>query len=121
MKKSGILIILAISLLALNAADVISTWIAVSSGRGVEANPIVLVLGGPFSPLSLLMKLVVIPGATLGFAWWLAYRWKEPRLAMATIVVPAAMYAGLVANNIMVATKKVKKTAMKAMKNARER
>ncbi|MGA2789839.1 MAG: hypothetical protein ABSF00_03605 [Candidatus Bathyarchaeia archaeon] len=48
----------------------------------------------------------------------MAYRWKAPEVAAATILVPAAMYAGLVANNVMVAAKKVKKTALKAMKDA---
>jgi hypothetical protein len=121
MKKSGILIILAVSLLAFNAADVVSTWIAISSGRGMEANRFILQLGGPFTPIALLLKLVIIPGAILGFAWWLAYRWKAPEVAAATILVPAAMYAGLVANNIMVAAKKVEKVAKKVKKTVVER
>ena len=79
MKKSGILIILAVILLALNLADVVSTWIALSTGRGIEANPIVLLLGGPFSPAAFFLKLVVIPGAILGVAWYLARRFKDPQ------------------------------------------
>jgi hypothetical protein len=118
MKKSGILIILAVSLLAFNAADVVSTWIAISSGRGMEANRFIIQLGGPFTPIALILKLVIIPGAILVVAWLMAYRWKTPEVAAATILVPAAMYATLVANNVMVATKKVKKTALKAVKNA---
>lgn len=110
MKKSGILIILAAILLALNAADVISTWLAIATGRGFEANPIVLLLGGPFSPTAFLLKLVVVPGSILGVAWWLARRWKNPMLGMAAIIAPAAVYATAVANNVIVATKKVKKT-----------
>ncbi|MGA2971889.1 MAG: DUF5658 family protein [Candidatus Bathyarchaeia archaeon] len=122
MKKSGILIILAASLLLLNLADVASTWIAISTGKGIEANPIVLLLGGPFSPVSFFMKLVVIPAAILCFAWWLA-RWsKDPRLAIATLIMPAGVLAAAVANNVMVAAKKVEKTAKKGQKTvARER
>ncbi|MGD0175820.1 MAG: DUF5658 family protein [Candidatus Bathyarchaeia archaeon] len=116
MKKSGILIILAISLLALNLADVVSTWIAVSTGRGIEANSIVLLLGGPFSPVAFLLKLVVVPAAILGIAWYLACRFKDPRLGMATIIAPTAMYAVAVANNVMVAAKKVEKAAKKVEK-----
>lgn len=118
MKKSGILLLLTVGLLVFNAADVVSTWIAISSGRGMEANRFIIQLGGPFTPAALLLKLVVVPGAILGIAWWMAYRWKAPEVAAATILVPAAMYAGLVANNVMVAAKKVKKTALKAMKDA---
>jgi hypothetical protein len=117
MKKTGILISLAAILLLLNLADVVSTWIALSTGRRIEANPIVLLLGGPFSPLSFFLKLVVVPGAILGVAWYLARRFKDPRLGMATLVAPAAMYAAVVANNVMVAAKKVEKTAKKAVKN----
>ena len=110
MKKSGILIILAAILLTLNLADVISTWVAVSTGRGTEGNPFMLLLGGPFSPAVFFLKLVVVPAAILGVAWWIARRWKDPRLGMVAIIAPAAVYAAAVANNVIVATKKVKKT-----------
>jgi Domain of unknown function (DUF5658) len=116
MKKSNIIIILAAILLALNLADIISTWIALSTGNGVEANPLVLLLGGPFSPAALLLKLVVIPGAILGVAWWIARQWKYPKLAMATVIMPAAVFAAAVANNVMVAAKKVEKTTKKVKK-----
>ncbi|MGA8903675.1 MAG: DUF5658 family protein [Candidatus Bathyarchaeia archaeon] len=120
MKKSGILIILAISLLALNLADVVSTWIAVSTGRGIEANSIVVLLGGPFSLVAFLLKLVVVPAAILGIAWYLARRFNDPRLGMATMIAPAAMYAAAVANNVMVAAKKVEKLAKKVEKVAKK-
>ena len=115
MKKSGILIVLAISLLALNLADVITTWVAVSTGRGVEENPFVLMLGGPFTPAALFLKLIVVPGAVLSVAWYLARRFKDPRLGMA-LIAPVAMYAAVVTNNVMVAAKKVEKTAKKVKK-----
>lgn len=118
MKKLGILIILAASLLILNLADVVSTWIVLSTGRGIEANPFVLLLGGPFSPTAFLLKLILIPGAILVVAWYLARRFKDPRLGIATIIAPVAMYAAVVANNVMVAAKKVEKTARKAVKDA---
>jgi hypothetical protein len=43
----------------------------------------------------------------------------DPRLGIATLVAPVAMYAAVVANNVIVATKKAKKTVLKAMKNAK--
>jgi len=69
----------------------------------------VLQLGGPFSPIVFLLKLIVVSVAML-VVWWIAHRWKGPRLGMATIIAPAATYAAVVANNVIVAAKKVKKT-----------
>ena len=121
MKKIGILIALATILLALNAADVVSTWIALNTGA-IEANPLVLLLGGPFSPIALFLKLAVVPGTIIGVAWYMARRFKDPRFGIATIAAPVAMYAAVVANNVMVAAKKVEKTAKKVQKTvARER
>jgi hypothetical protein len=117
MKKTGILIVLAIILLALNAADVVSTWIALNTGA-IEANPLVLLLGGPFSPIALFLKLIIIPSVILGVAWYMACKFKDPRLGIATIVAPVVMTAGVVANNVMVAAKKVEKTAKKVVKVA---
>jgi predicted permease len=121
MKKSCILIILAIILLALNLADAVSTWISLSTGRGIEANPIVLLLGGPFSPASFFLKLVVVPAAILGVAWWITRRSKDSRLGIATLIMPVAVFATAVANNVMVAAKKVEKTAKKVKKTVVER
>lgn len=112
MKKSGILIILAAVLLTVNLADVVSTWVALLvTRRGVEANLIVLLLGGPFSPAALILKLVVIPGVILVVAWYLTRRFKDPRLGIATIIAPVVMYAAVVANNVIVAAKKAQKRA----------
>ena len=121
MKKTGILVALAAILVALNAADTISTWIVISTGKGVEANPFVLIMGGPFSPVELVMKLVVLPAAILTVAWWLFHKLKAPRLAMLAIIPTALGLGVVVANNVIIAAKKVEKTAKKAMKDARER
>lgn len=118
LKKSRILAIAAAALLLLNLADVVSTWIAVSTGKGVEANPLVLLLGGPFSPVSFFLKVVVIPAAILSVAVWMARR-SNLKLAMATILLPAAVFATAVANNVIVAAKKVEKTAKKVVKVGR--
>lgn len=120
MKKTGILLVLVASLLTLNLADVVSTWIALGTGKGFEANPFVMLLGGPFSPNALFLKLVLIPSAILGLAWYLARRFKDPRLGMAMFVAPVAMYAAVVANNVIVAAKKVEKVAKKVKKTARK-
>jgi hypothetical protein len=109
MKKSHNLVFLAVALLAFNLADVVSTWIGIASGKGVEANPVVLLLGGPFSPLSLFLKVVVVPAAILGVGYWLGRRFKDPRLGMAVIIPPAVAFAAAAANNVIVAAKKVKK------------
>ena len=114
MKRSTLLYVVAAILLTLNTVDVVMTWFGVSSGKAVEANPIVLLLGGPFSPVALFVKLVLIPTAILGVTWWLVRRTKEPGLGMAAIIAPAIVFGVAVANNVIVVAKKVKK-------NARER
>lgn len=98
-------------LLILNFADFVSTWITIASGKGVEANPIVIMLGGPFSPTALFLKLVAIPAAIVTGAWLLTRKGKDPRLAMATVIMPAIVFGTAVANNVIVAAKKVKKNA----------
>ena len=77
-----------------------------------------VLLGGPFSPAAFFLKLVLVPAAILGVAWGIAHRWKDPRLGMATIILPAAVFATAAANNIIVATKKVEKAAKKVKKDA---
>jgi hypothetical protein len=119
MKKSGILIILAVALLSLNMADLVTTWFVISSGKGIEANPIALMLGGPLSPVELFLKVVAFPATVLGLTWYLARKFKDPRLGMVTLLAPVVVYATAVANNVMVAAKKVEKTALKAVKNAK--
>jgi hypothetical protein len=119
MKKLRVLVVLAAILLTINVADVVSTWIVVTTGRGVEANPFVLLLGGPFSSVSLFMKLFVFPVSILCVAWWLVHRSKNPKLAMATVIMPAAVIATAVANNVIVAAKKVEKVAKKVTKTAK--
>lgn len=111
MKKATIPYLLAGAFLVLNLADAVSTWISVSSGKGVEGNFLLLMLGGPFSAPALFLKLFVVPASILGVAWWLANRSKGPRLGMAAIVVPVVVYAVAVANNVIVAAKKVEKVA----------
>ncbi len=111
MKKSTLLLVLAASLLTLNMADLATTWFLISNGKGVEANPIILLLGGPFSPLELLMKVAVFPATVLGIAWWLAHKSKDPRLGIAAIIPATVMIGTAVANNVIVAAKKVKKIA----------
>ncbi len=118
MKRKCALYILAAIFLAVNTADVVTTWIGVSSGKAVEANPIILLLGGPFTPLALFVKLALIPTAILGLSWWLARRTKEPRLGMAAIIAPAITFGTVVANNVIVAAKKVEKVAKKVTKTA---
>ncbi len=111
MKRSTLLYILAAILLAVNTADVVTTWLGVSSGKAVEANPIILLLGGPFTPAALFVKLALVPMAILGLSRWLARRTKDPRLGMAAIIAPAITFGTAVANNVIVVAKKVKKNA----------
>ena len=86
MKKAAIPYFLAAAFLVLNLADVVSTWISVSSGKGVEGNFLVLMLGGPFSVPALFLKLFVVPGRHPGVAWWVSRRLKDTRLGMAAIL-----------------------------------
>ena len=98
-----ILVLAAALFFLFNLADVISTWLVISSGKGVEANPIVLLQGGPFTPTALIMKLAVIPGAILGLAWLFARKWKAPKLAIATVLPSAIGLAAVTAHNLMIA------------------
>ncbi len=104
--------VLAAVLLVLNFLDFFFTWVAISVARGAEANPFILMLGGPLSPISILMKLVVVPGVVVGAVWWLTtHRSKDTTFGVAAIIPAVAVYAGTVANNVLVAAKKVKKRA----------
>jgi hypothetical protein len=111
MKKATIPYVLAATLLVLNLADVVSTWISVSSGKGVEGNFLVLMLGGPFSAPALFLKLIVVPAAIVLAAWGVSRRFKDTRLGVAVILPAVAVYVVAVANNVIVAAKKVKKIA----------
>ena len=102
MKSSRVLIAIAALFLIFNLTDILTTWIAISSGRGVEANPLVLLEGGPFSPLSLVLKLLVIPGIVLTGAWLIAHKWKDPNLALAAILPNTIGLAAVTAHNLMV-------------------
>jgi hypothetical protein len=75
-------------------------------------------MGGPFSPLELLMKVVAFPAAVLGVGWWMYHKLKSPRLAMLAIVPSAIGLGVVVANNVIIAAKKVEKTAKKVTKKA---
>jgi hypothetical protein len=101
-KSSRVLIAIAALFLIFNLTDILTTWIAISSGRGVEANPLVLLEGGPFSPLSLVLKLLVIPGIVLTGAWLIAHKWKDPNLALAAILPNTIGLAAVTAHNLMV-------------------
>jgi hypothetical protein len=114
MKKVTIPYLLAGAFLVLNLADAVSTWIGASSGKGVEGNFLVLMLGGQFSVPTLFLKLIVVPVAVTGVAWGVSHRFKDTRLGLAVILPAAAVYAAAVANNVIVAAKKVKKVARKS-------
>ena len=117
MKDATFLWILTAVLLALNFADFISTWIAIDAAKGAEANPFILMLGGPFSPPVIFVKLVLIPVAILSVVWWVT-RYMNARIGVAALIPAAATLAGIVANNVIVIAKKVKKTTKKVKKVA---
>jgi len=88
--------------LACNAADVLTTWLAIRSGKGAEANPLILLSGGPFSPLALTLKLVIVPGIILAVAWLLWRISKQP-LAFVAILPSAVGLAVVSVHNLMIA------------------
>ena len=102
MKCSKILVAAAILFLIFNLTDLLTTWIGISSGRAVEANPIVLLEGGPFSPLALTLKLLLVPGVVLTVAWILAHRWKDPNLALLAVLPHTVGFAAVTAHNLMI-------------------
>lgn len=101
--------LLAAVLLVLNFADFATTWVGVSGGKGVEANPFWAMLGGPLSPLGVFVKLLLVPGIILGSAWWLTRKFKDPKVAMAAILPATTIFAHAVANNVLVIVKKARK------------
>lgn len=103
MKESSILYMVAVILLVLNIADVVSTWVVISNGKGYEANPFLQILGGPFSPPILFLKLFIIPIAMIGMAWWVGRRAEDARAGLLTIIPATVVFGTAVANNVMVA------------------
>ena len=57
------------------------------------------------------MKVALVPVAILGVAWWLVRRFKDPRLGVVTILPSLVPIVAAVANNVIVASKKVRKIA----------
>lgn len=112
MKESSVLYLVAVILLVLNLADVVSTWVVISNGKGYEANPVLHILGGPFSPAALFLKLFIVPFALVGMAWWVGHRANGAKAGLLTIIPATVVYGAAVANNIIVAAKKVKKNAL---------
>lgn len=105
--------LLVAALLTLNFADFATTWLGVTSGKGIEANPSWLMLGGPLSPFALFLKLVAIPGLILAIAWLLTSRSRDMRPALVAILPAATILAATVTNNVMIVTKKVEKIVKK--------
>jgi len=102
-KSFRILVVAAALLIIFNLTDTLTTWLGISSGRAVEANPLVIAMGGPFSPLALTVKLLVVPGLVLTVAWLLAHRWKEPNLAILAVLPNTIGLAAVTAHNLMIA------------------
>jgi hypothetical protein len=84
-----------------NLLDVISTWIAVGTGRAIELNILANALGGPFSMASLIMKIVIAPITT-----YLFYRIFKQRggkwIAMCVMIPTNALYVAILTNNFAV-------------------
>jgi hypothetical protein len=120
MKRETILQLLAAAALAVNYADFATTYIAVTSGKAVEANPFVVLIGGPLSLPGITLKLVLIPALIVGATWWGTRRSSNLLPSMAAIL-PVAIGLGVaVANNIIVITKKVRKTVERKKENPNE-
>ena len=86
--------ILATTYVALNALDIITTTKAVSSGRGVEANPIL----GPVAPTPAALTAVKI--ATTATTVIMAQRlWKHHRVASVVLMVAANIGTGFIVSH----------------------
>jgi hypothetical protein len=110
MKRATGIKLLAALVLGVNYADFATTYIIVTSGKGFEANPLVNLVGGPLSLSGITLKLVVIPALVLGVTWW-ATRDASNALPGITAILPVAIgLSAAVVNNVLVMTKKVRKT-----------
>jgi hypothetical protein len=104
-------VILAAIFLTVNESDFVTTLIGIVSGRGVEANPSMMLLGGPLSPAQILVKLVVGPTLILGLGYVLAAKFRDARITLSLIVPTIVAFSYAVANNVLVciAGKKIEK------------
>lgn len=66
--------------------------------------------------MTLFLKLAAFPAIIATLAWWASQ--KDPKLGVAAILPPLIVLGSAVANNVIVAPKKVEKTAKKVFKFA---
>jgi hypothetical protein len=80
-----------------NLLDVLSTRIAVGTGRAIELNILVNALGGPFTMPSLIMKMVIVPIIAYLFCGiFKQYRSKSMMIGV------NVMYIAILTNNFAV-------------------
>ena len=94
--------ILAAVFLTVNSLDFVTTLIGIVSGRGVEANPSMMRMGGPLSLVQILVKLLVGPALILGLGYVLARKFRDARITLSLIVPTIVAFSYAVANNVLV-------------------
>ena len=89
--------ILIAAIIVLQLADIVTTYLAISSGKGVEANGI---LAPIFKRLGLVPALLITKGAFIALLIWGA-----PQIPVGLLVLMTAFYCWVIFNNIKVLQK----------------
>ena len=86
--------------LILNFLDFLSTAIGIMSGKVVEANPIINWMGGPFSPIALIVKFIIFPIMFLLSGNLIIKKYKDSKFVLMLIGVSSTVLGFIVANNV---------------------
>ena len=88
--------------LTVNFLDFLSTAIGIMSGRGVEANPIINWMGGPFSLVALVYKFAIFPAIILFPAYLLINKYKNSQFAITLMGAVSGVLGFVVINNVKI-------------------
>jgi hypothetical protein len=84
-----------------NLLDVLSTRIAVGTGRAIELNILANALGGPFSMASLIIKMLIAPIITYLF-YRIFKQCGNKSMAICMMIAMNAIYMAILTNNFAV-------------------
>ena len=84
-----------------NLLDVLSTRIAVGTGRAIELNILVNALGGPFTMPSLIMKMLVLPIITYSF-YRIFRQYGSRSMTICLLMIINVLYIAILTNNFAV-------------------
>jgi len=84
-------------IIALQVADIVTTYLAITNGKGIESNGILAPL---FKASGLIPGLLIVKGGFVALLWWAA-----PLVPVDLLYALAAFYAWVIFNNVQVLSK----------------